>query len=226
MTDEEVRSMWESLNGNHAMLAKAKDEGLYAPSTDVVGENDVENVEPLSAPLYPEEEQTAKAHTWGEDIARWWNNRNKGGSPFDTAAAAEKLKDDENADIDYELFDVGKAVSGIGEAIRNTSLYTAHVYNAKNDEYLERCNEIQDKLGVNATVLSQDAFDKAWKLTQEVKQKEKLAGVTDANGHVNMDKLYEKMPYLETIHEAHGDAAALMLLNNAPGLMTINDMRD
>lgn len=223
MTDEEVRSMWESLNGNHAMLAKAKDEGLYAPSTDVVGENDVENVELLSAPLYPEEEQTAKTHTWGEDIARWWNNRNKGGSPFDTAAAAEKLKDDENADIDYELFDVGKAVSGIGETIKNTSLYTAHVYNAKNDEYLERCNEIQDKLGVNATVLSQDAFDKAWKLTQEVKQKEKLAGVTDANGHVNMDKLYEEMPYLETIHEAHGDAAALMLLNNAPGLMTIND---
>lgn len=223
MTDEEVRSMWESLNGNNAMLAKAKDEGLYAPSTDVVGENDVENVEPLSAPLYPEEEQTAKAHTWVEDISRWWNNRNKGGSPFDTAAAAEKLKDDENADIDYELFDVGKAVSGIGETIRNTSLYTAHVYNAKNDEYLERCNEIQDKLGVNATVLSQDAFDKAWKLTQEVKQKEKLAGVTDANGHVNMDKLYEKMPYLETIHEAHGDAAALMLLNNAPGLITIND---
>lgn len=117
----------------------------------------------------------------------------------------------------------GQKAEDLWRAAQNTSLYASYMYSAA--DWADKGKWIFDKTGIDVNSLgNKEVFEKAWKLANEVERQEKLA--TDANGHVNMDKVYEAMPYLQDIHDAYGTAAAVQVMNAAPGLRTINDVYD
>lgn len=117
----------------------------------------------------------------------------------------------------------GQKAEDLWRAAQNTSLYASYMYSAA--DWADKGKWIFDKTGIDVNSLeNKEVFEKAWKLANEVERQEKLA--TDPNGHVNMDKVYEAMPYLRDIHDAYGTAAAVQVMNAAPGLRTINDVYD
>lgn len=244
MTDEEVRALWGSLNGDRSMLARVKDEGFYRPFENNRDEfNDVLNYAPtagqqtysngtddagneilgntvndfMAQPQPKEEDNSFFAGTsWGGDI--------------NAAEASERILADEEGGetnlpelIDGGRVDLGQELSALYEKMRDTSLYAQYMYSA--DDWAEKGKEIFDETGMDVNSLGdKNIFEKAWNLTREIKRQKALA--TDASGHVNMDKVYEAMPYLRDIHEAHGTAAAVMVMNSARELQTINDVYD
>lgn len=245
MTDEEVRAMWGSLNGDRSMLARVKDEGFYKPFANNRDEfNDVLNYAPtagqqtysngtdeagnpilgntindfMAQPQQPKAEDNSffAGTSWGGD--------------FNAAEASERILADEEGGetnlpelIDGGRVDLGQELSALHDRMKDTSLYAQYMYSA--DDWAEKGKEIFDATGMDVNSLgNKNIFEKAWNLTREIKRQKALA--TDASGHVNMDKVYEAMPYLRDIHEAHGTAAAVMVMNSAKELQTINDVYD
>ena len=155
------------------------------------------------------------------------NNGSWQGS-FDHAEAAQKiLADTENAEMNLEYdvtkppADVGAWISKQHEKLKDTRLYAQYLYSP--EDWAEKGKEIFDVTGIDVNGFGDKAvFEKAWNLTKEYKKRAAL--YTDKNGHVNMDKVYEAMPYLRNIHEAHGTAAAVMVMQNANELKSINDV--
>lgn len=151
------------------------------------------------------------------------------GGGFDHAEAAQKLMDDvENAEtnLDYDVTKepwVGKAFNNTIEKIKDTQLYAQYMYSP--EDWADKGKEIFDVTGIDVNNLNdKELFNKAWNVTKEYKKK--AAIYADENGHVNMDKVYEAMPYLRDIHEAHGTSAAVQVMRSAKQLQTINDLYD
>ena len=151
------------------------------------------------------------------------------GGGFDHAEAAQKLMDDvENAEtnLDYDATKepwVGKAFNNTIEKIKDTQLYAQYMYSP--EDWADKGKEIFDVTGIDVNNLNdKELFNKAWNVTKEYKKK--AAIYADENGHVNMDKVYEAMPYLRDIHEAHGTSAAVQVMRSAKQLQTINDLYD
>lgn len=150
------------------------------------------------------------------------------GGGFDHAEAAQKLMDDvENAEtnLDYDATKepwVGKAFNNTIEKIKDTQLYAQYMYSP--EDWVDKGKEIFDVTGIDVKPNDKELFNKAWNVTKEYKKK--AAIYTDENGHVNMDKVYEAMPYLRDIHEAHGTSAAVQVMRSAKQLQTINDLYD
>ena len=244
MTDEEVRTLWDSMSGNSERIAKAKEEGLgnafernrdeyndiidYAPTagqqTYDLGTDDAGN--PILGNTLNDAFMQSEPQKKAQEKRAGW-------TPFDTADAAEKiLADESGGELTMEentgwsfLPDPVQVASNLQEKALNSKLYAMHVYNMKGDDWLEKCRLIQEKTGVDVTGVSDaDTFQKMWQAAHEIEQKEKLA--TDENGHVDMDKLRDMVPYLGDLEEVRDVAGALMILNAAQGFKSINDVYD
>lgn len=147
---------------------------------------------------------------------------------INAAEASERILADEEGGetnlpelIDGGRVDLGQEFSALHDRMKDTSLYAQYMYSA--DDWAEKGKEIFDETGMDVNSLGdKNIFEKAWNLTREIKRQKALA--TDASGHVNMDKVYEAMPYLRDIHEAHGTAAAVMVMQSVKELQTINDI--
>lgn len=198
--------------------APTENQQTYSLGTDDAGNDILGNAlndMDVSAPK--EQEKSFFANTsWGGD--------------FDAAeVSARILADEEGGEtnlpelIDGGRVDLGQELSALHEKMRDTSLYAQYMYTK--EDWAEKAKEIFDETGMDINPSgNKEVFEKAWNLTKEIKRQKALA--TDASGHVDMDKVYEAMPYLRDIHEAHGTAAAVMVMQSAKELQTINDVYD
>ena len=198
--------------------APTENQQTYSLGTDDAGNDILGNAlndMDVSAPK--EQEKSFFANTsWGGD--------------FDAAEVSNRILADEEGGetnlpelIDGGRTDLGQVISDLHDKAKDTSLYAQYMYSA--EDWAEKGKEIFDETGMELNPTgNKDVFEKAWNLTKEIKRQKALA--TDASGHVNMDKVYEAMPYLRDIHEAHGTAAAVMVMQSAKELQTINDVYD
>lgn len=236
---ERTEAIYNSIRNNYGRLANGarpwennrdemNDVLNYAPTegqqTYSIGTDDAGNeilgntVNDFMAQPQPKEEDNSffAGTSWGGDI--------------NAAEASERILADEEGGetnlpelIDGGRVDLGQELSALHDRMKDTSLYAQYMYSA--DDWAEKGKEIFDATGMDVNSLGdKNIFEKAWNLTREIKRQKALA--TDASGHVNMDKVYEAMPYLRDIHEAHGTAAAVMVMNSAKELQTINDVYD
>lgn len=236
---ERTEAIYNSIRNNYGRLANGarpwennrdemNDVLNYAPTegqqTYSIGTDDAGNeilgntVNDFMAQPQPKEEDNSffAGTSWGGDI--------------NAAEASERILADEEGGetnlpelIDGGRVDLGQELSALHDRMKDTSLYAQYMYSA--DDWAEKGKEIFDATGMDVNSLGdKNIFEKAWNLTREIKRQKALA--TDASGHVNMDKVYEAMPYLRDIHEAHGTAAAVMVMNSARELQTINDVYD
>jgi len=242
MTEEEYtrfNQMFKSMGNDPMMMYRAKspfennrdefnDVLNYAPTenqqTYSIGTDDAGNEilgntinDFMSQPQPKEEDNSFFANTsWGGD--------------FDAAEVSNRILADEEGGetnlpelIDGGRTDLGQVISDLHDKAKDTSLYAQYMYSA--EDWAEKGKEIFDETGMELNPTgNKDVFEKAWNLTKEIKRQKALA--TDASGHVDMDKVYEAMPYLRDIHEAHGTAAAVMVMQSAKELQTINDVYD
>jgi hypothetical protein len=246
MTDEEVRTLWDSLSGNTERLAKAKEEGLYnsfernrdeyndilnyAPTAEQqtydLGMDDAGNPilgNTLNDAFMQSQPQPKQEKSLFGNIREYLDND-----------VPERIDDYDGEDVNRDdnmdsltqfplPVNVGKVASNLYDEARNSKLYVMHVYNMKGEDWLEKCRWIQEKTGIDATnVTDEGAFQKLWQAAREIEQKEKLA--TDENGHTDMDKVRDWVPYLGDLEEARDVAGALMILDAAQGFKSINDV--
>ena len=90
----------------------------------------------------------------------------------------------------------------------------------------EKREQIKKALtGIRAETIADDpeVWEKVMKIVQRTEKLKKVPGMLDANGDLNMRRVYEAMPYLKEIVEKHGTNEAVMMLHNAEGLQTVND---
>jgi hypothetical protein len=220
LDSKDIVSIRQTPNGAERNRDEFNDVMNYAPSeyqqTYDLGTDDAGNPI-LGSSMNNALEESAKPKKPGV----WTNGVNA------AEASGRILADEEGGEtnlpelIDGGRVDLGQELSKLHEKAKDTSLYAQYMYSA--DDWAEKGKEIFDKTGMDVNSIgNKEIFEKAWNLTKEIKRQEALA--TDANGHVDMDKVYEAMPYLRDIHEAHGTAAAVMVMQSAKELQTINDI--
>lgn len=71
---------------------------------------------------------------------------------------------------------------------------------------------------------SGDLWYKAATIVQRLDKLKKVSGMLDANGQLDMAKVYEQMPYLKNVQEKYGTNGAVMALREAKGLQVITDV--
>ena len=109
------------------------------------------------------------------------------------------------------------------ESFQASKLYADFFYG--DDEKREQIKKAHDLTGIRAETIANDpeVWEKVMKIVQRAEKLKKTPGMLDANGDLNMRRVYEAMPYLKEIVEKHGTNEAVMMLHNAEGLQTVND---
>lgn len=109
------------------------------------------------------------------------------------------------------------------ESFQASKLYADYFYGE--DEKREQIKKAHDLTGIRAETIANDpdVWEKVMKIVQRAEKLKKLPGMVDANGDLNMSRVYEAMPYLREIVEKHGTNEAVMMLQNAEGLRTVGD---
>jgi hypothetical protein len=109
------------------------------------------------------------------------------------------------------------------EDFQASKLYADFFYG--DDEKREQIKKAHDLTGIRAETIANDpeVWEKVMKIVQRTEKLKKVPGMLDANGDLNMRRVYEAMPYLKEIVEKHGTNEAVMMLHNAEGLQTVND---
>lgn len=108
--------------------------------------------------------------------------------------------------------------------IEHSDLYMNFFYNAeqKNAE----ANRIAKLLKIDADVFMHDQklFQQAALAAERVERMGKFREYQDANGDIDMDKIYAAIPGLEAVQKQHGTQAAALALGNADGVKSITDV--
>ena len=109
------------------------------------------------------------------------------------------------------------------ESFQASKLYADFFYG--DDEKREQIKKAHDLTGIQAETIANDpeVWEKVMKIVQRAEKLKKVPGMLDANGDLNMRRVYEAMPYLKEIVEKRGTNEAVMMLHNAEGLQTVND---
>ena len=109
------------------------------------------------------------------------------------------------------------------ESFQASKLYADYFYGE--DEKREQIKKAHDLTGIRVETIANDpdVWEKVMKIVQRAEKLKKVPGMLDANGDLNMRRVYEAMPYLKEIVEKRGTNEAVMMLNNAEGLQTVND---
>ena len=111
----------------------------------------------------------------------------------------------------------------VPESFQASKLYADYFYGE--DEKREQIKKAHDLTGIRAETIANDpdVWEKVMKIVQRAEKLKKVPGMLDASGDLNMRRVYEAMPYLKEIVEKRGTNEAVMMLNNAEGLQTVND---
>ena len=111
----------------------------------------------------------------------------------------------------------------VPESFQASKLYADYFYGE--DEKREQIKKAHDLTGIRAETIANDpeVWEKVMKIVQRAEKLKKVPGMLDANGDLNMRRVYEAMPYLKEIVEKRGTNEAVMMLQNAEGLQTVND---
>ena len=109
------------------------------------------------------------------------------------------------------------------ESFQASKLYADFFYGE--DEKREQIKKAHDLTGIRAETIANDpdVWEKVMKIVQRAEKLKKVPGMLDANGDLNMRRVYEAMPYLKEIVEKRGTNEAVMMLQNTEGLQTVND---
>ena len=111
----------------------------------------------------------------------------------------------------------------VPESFQASKLYADYFYGE--DEKREQIKKAHDLTGIRAETIANDpdVWEKVMKIVQRAEKLKKVPGMLDANGDLDMRRVYEAMPYLKEIVEKRGTNEAVMMLQNAEGLQTVND---
>ena len=111
----------------------------------------------------------------------------------------------------------------VPEDFQASKLYADFFYGE--DEKREQIKKAHDLTGIRAETIANDpeVWEKVMKIVQRAEKLKKVPGMLDANGDLNMRRVYEAMPYLKEIVEKRGTNEAVMMLQNTEGLQTVND---
>ena len=111
----------------------------------------------------------------------------------------------------------------VPESFQASKLYADYFYGE--DEKREQIKKAHDLTGIRAETIANDpeVWEKVMKIVQRAEKLKKVPGMLDANGDLNMQRVYEAMPYLKEIVEKRGTNEAVMMLQNTEGLQTVND---
>ena len=111
----------------------------------------------------------------------------------------------------------------VPESFQASKLYADYFYGE--DEKREQIKKAHDLTGIRAETIANDpdVWEKVMKIVQRAEKLKKVPGMLDASGDLNMRRVYEAMPYLKEIVEKRGTNEAVMMLNSAEGLQTVND---
>lgn len=119
---------------------------------------------------------------------------------------------------------LAKGIADSMDSFKASRLY-ANLFYGK-DALQERIHKISRATGIGESVLASndDVYQHGEKLLQQLEKYEKIPSMLTTDGKLDMQKVYQEMPYLKILQEKHGDVTAAMALANAKGLMTINDV--
>lgn len=110
--------------------------------------------------------------------------------------------------------------------LEHTQLYENYFYNPqrKNDEI----NRIAKLLQIdgNAFANNRELYQKAALAADRVERMGKFKKYQDAEGNIDMAKIYADIPGLTEIQQQQGTAAAALALGNIDGVRSINDVYD
>ena len=109
------------------------------------------------------------------------------------------------------------------DSFQASKLYADYFYGE--DEKRDQIKKAHDLTGIRVETIANDpdVWEKVMKIVQRAEKLKKVPDMLDANGDLNMRLVYEKMPYLKEIVEKHGTNEAVMMLQNAEGLRTVDD---
>ena len=109
------------------------------------------------------------------------------------------------------------------DSFQASKLYADYFYGE--DEKREQIKKAHDLTGIRVETIANDpdVWEKVMKIVQRAEKLKKVPGMLDANGDLNMRRVYEAMPYLKEIVEKRGTNEAVMMLQNAEGLRTVDD---
>lgn len=119
---------------------------------------------------------------------------------------------------------LAKGIADSMDSFKASRLY-ANLFYGK-DALQERIHKISRATGIGESVLASndDVYQHGEKLLQQLEKYEKIPSMLTTDGKLDMQKVYQEMPYLKILQEKHGDVTAAMAMANAKGLMTINDV--
>ena len=119
---------------------------------------------------------------------------------------------------------LAKGIADSMDSFKASRLY-ANLFYGK-DALQERIHKISQATGIGESVLASndDVYQHGEKLLQQLEKYEKIPSMLTTDGKLDMQKVYQEMPYLKILQEKHGDVTAAMAMANAKGLMTINDV--
>lgn len=250
MNNDQLRAMYNGLgtlnrpqnygddlyNDRENMMPSAGQE-LTQTGTDEAG-NPV--MAPAATPEAPQQEQAPLDNLIGFARNRMQQSQNQTDlSAFGAMAPiAEGMRDLWNATPEEraQMLNVPQrmenAVRGVIHSMSNatelehTQLYENYFYNPqrKNDEI----NRIAKLLQIdgNAFANNRDLYQKAALAADRVERMGKFKKYQDAEGNIDMAKIYADIPGLTEIQKQQGTAAAALALGNIDGVRSINDVYD
>lgn len=110
--------------------------------------------------------------------------------------------------------------------LEHTKLYENYFYNAekKNAEIKRIANLLQ--IDENSFAHNRELYQKAALAADRVERMGKFKKYQDANGDIDMARIYADVPGLAEIQQKQGTAAAALALGNIDGIQSINDVYD
>ncbi|MEG2344217.1 MAG: hypothetical protein RSB52_08655, partial [Acidaminococcaceae bacterium] len=108
--------------------------------------------------------------------------------------------------------------------IEHSQLYENYFYRA--EERNAEIKRIAETLGVDeaAFAFDRDTYVKAAKAAERINRLKENQEFLDADGNVDMSKIYKAIPGLDKIQKEKGTAAAALALGNINGIKAINDV--
>lgn len=110
--------------------------------------------------------------------------------------------------------------------LEHTKLYENYFYNAekKNAEIKRIANLLQ--IDENAFAHDRELYQKAALAADRVERMGKFKKYQDAEGNIDMGKIYADVPGLAEVQQKQGTAAAALALGNIDGIQSINEVYD
>lgn len=110
--------------------------------------------------------------------------------------------------------------------LEHTKLYENYFYNAekKNAEIKRIANLLQ--IDENAFAHDRELYQKAALAADRVERMGKFKKYQDAEGNIDMAKIYADVPGLAEVQQKQGTAAAALALGNIDGIQSINEVYD